>query len=213
MEPEFWHSRWQANEIGFHEGRANDLLVAHLPALCLPDGARIFVPLCGKAQDLPWLASQGYDVVGVELSPMAVAQLFKELAITPQIEPAGALTKYSGGGMTIFAGDLFALHPGDIGPIDAIYDRASLVALPRAMRDTYAAKLHELAPGAQRLLITFEYDQSMADGPPFSIPEAEVRRLLDADYTLGLLESRPVEGGLKGRIPADEAAWKISPKA
>ena len=211
MEPQFWHSRWQANEIGFHEGRPNDLLVAHLSDLDLEKDARLFVPLCGKAQDLPWLASQGFGVVGVELSAAAVAQLFAEAGVKPTIARAGTLTRYSGGGMTIYAGDLFALTREDIGEIDAIYDRASLVALPHGMRTRYAAKLHELAGTAKRLLITFEYDQLLADGPPFSIGDAEIARLFGSDYTAEKREDREVAGGLKGKTPAREAAWILTP--
>ncbi|WP_066552423.1 thiopurine S-methyltransferase [Croceicoccus bisphenolivorans] len=209
MEPEFWHSRWQANEIGFHEGRANDLLVAHLGELEIERGARIFVPLCGKAQDIPWLLAQGYEVVGVELSAIAVGQLFADMGVTPQVTRAGALTRYDAQGITIFAGDMFALEGDLLGPVDAIYDRASLVALPSSMRTAYATKLRELAPDAPRLLITFVYDQAMANGPPFSIPESEVRRLFGNDYRLTQLEDRDVEGGLKGMTPAREAAWLI----
>lgn len=206
MDPDFWHARWQADGIGFHEGQANDLLVRHLPALGLKPGARILVPLCGKAQDLPWLAARGFAVIGVELSMKAVTQLYAEMAATPQIERAGALTRYEARGVTVYAGDIFALDAETLGPVDAVYDRAATVALPAGMRERYAAKLAELAAGAPRLLITFAYDQSLAEGPPFSVDAAEVARLYGAAT---LLEKREVEGGLKGRIPASEAAWLI----
>ena len=29
MDPSFWHQRWEKNEIAFHEGKANPLLVEH----------------------------------------------------------------------------------------------------------------------------------------------------------------------------------------
>ncbi|GGD32415.1 thiopurine S-methyltransferase [Croceicoccus pelagius] len=212
MEADFWHARWDAMEIGFHEGAANDLLVRHLPSLDLPAGARVFVPLCGKARDMAWLAAQGFEVVGVELSMKAVDQFFEEMDVAPEIAGHGELTRYSAGSVTIYAGDLFALDATTLSGMDAVYDRASLVAMPASMRDDYARQIRALTPDAKRLLITFAYDQSEMDGPPFSIDTAEVERLFAKDYDLTCLEERDVEGGLKGRIPATEAAWRMVPR-
>ena len=55
MNKDFSHHRWQTNRIGFHESRPNPLLVEHFPALEVPDGGRVFVPLCGKTRDIGWL--------------------------------------------------------------------------------------------------------------------------------------------------------------
>ena len=66
MDPEFWHSRWQVGQIGFHEGRVNRMLAAHIGALDLPKTVRLFLPLCGKAFDIHWLLSEGYRVAGIE---------------------------------------------------------------------------------------------------------------------------------------------------
>lgn len=212
MEADFWHARWDAMEIGFHEGAANDLLVRHLPSLNLAEGARVFVPLCGKAHDMAWLAAQGFEVVGVELSAKAVGQFFEEMDVAPEIAGHGSLTRFSAGAITIYAGDLFALDGATLSGVDAVYDRASLVAMPATMRDNYAQQVRALTPSAKRLLITFAYDQSQMEGPPFSIDTAEVARLFAGDYDLTCLEERDVEGGLKGRIPATEAAWRMIPR-
>ena len=52
MDPSFWHQRWAKNEIGFHEPKANPLLVTHFNGLSVPTGGRVFVPLCGKTLDI-----------------------------------------------------------------------------------------------------------------------------------------------------------------
>ena len=210
MEAEFWHSKWNTDEIGFHEGTPNALLVEHLAALDLEPGARIFVPLCGKARDLSWLVEQGFRVVGAELSELAVTQFFEELGVEPEVSPAGALVRYRIDGLEIFQGDLFALTTEELGEIDAIYDRAALVALPSKMRDLYSAHLVKLGSLAPYLVICFTYDQSVMDGPPFSIDEAEVRRLYSEHYDMTKLETVAVEGGLKGKCPADETVWILN---
>lgn len=207
MDHDFWLTRWQNNQIGFHEGTANTLLTAHLAALRLPPGARIFVPLCGKTQDMAWLRAQGFTLCGAELSRLAIEQFFAELGITPLITHTGALECFEAAGVKIFAGDIFALDAATLGPVDAIYDRAALVALPPPLRQTYAAHLIALTNNAPQLLITLEYDQTKLAGPPFSVPGREVEALY-ASYRLTCVETRAAAGGLKG-VPAQESAWLL----
>jgi thiopurine S-methyltransferase len=209
MDPDFWLTRWQDNRTGFHEGVPNDLLVAHFAALGLPRGARVFVPLCGKSRDLHWLRAQGFAVVGAELSRLAVEQFFDELGIPPAITPVDKLDRFEAAGVTIFTGDIFDLDQNTLGPVDAVYDRAALVALPDPLRAQYAAHLIELTQAAPQLLVTFEYDQAKHPGPPFSVQQADVQKHYDATYRPERLELRDLPGGLRGNCPAKESAWLL----
>ena len=141
MDHEFWHIRWREGRTGFHEGAPNDLLVAHLPALDLKPGAHVFLPLCGKTVDLDWLEAQGFHVTGVELNALAVAAVFERLGRHPDITRHGDLTRYRAGNITLWVGDILTLDAAQIGPVDAVYDRAALVALPETMRPDYARTL------------------------------------------------------------------------
>ncbi|MEZ5906174.1 MAG: thiopurine S-methyltransferase [Geminicoccaceae bacterium] len=209
MDEGVWHSRWQRNEIGFHEGVANALLAEHFEAAVGTPGGRVFLPLCGKTHDIGWLLAQGYRVAGAELSRLAVDQLFGELGIAPEVTNLGKATRCSADGIDIFVGDLFDLTADMLGPVDAVYDRAALVALPATMRGRYAAHLRQVTEAAPQFLISFEYDQSRMDGPPFSVPDAEIRRLYGDHYALTRLVSTAVAGGLKGRCPATEHVWLL----
>ena len=80
MHHEFWHQRWQQNQIGFHKPETNPYLQRYWPKLPLSPGCRVFVPLCGKSNDMLWLLGMGYQVVGVELSPLAVESFFSDNA-------------------------------------------------------------------------------------------------------------------------------------
>ncbi len=213
MEIDFWLQRWEKKEIGFHLSEANPLLIAHFSALSLPPGSRIFLPLCGKTRDIAWLLANGYRVAGVELSEKAIAELFQELRITPTVTNAGPLTRYSSDGIDIFVGDFFALTAELLGAVDAIYDRAALVALPDSMRAAYTRHLVAVTNNAPQLLICFEYDQNQMPGPPFSVTGAEVHRHYDSDYQLRCLASPDVAGGLKGVCPATETVWLLSRRA
>lgn len=209
MDADFWHERWRDNRINFHEGKANALLVTHFDALTLADGARIFLPLCGKTRDIAWLLSKGCRVAGAELSRTAIDQLFDELGLQPEITDLGDLIHYMASDIDIFVGDIFQLTGPVLGPVDAIVDRAALVALPEEMRANYASHLTQISSRARQLLITFEYDQAQMDGPPFSVTDDDVRRLYAERYDLVHLTRVEVPGGLKGKVSATESAWLL----
>lgn len=211
MEADFWHTRWENMQIGFHEGDVNRMLAAHIGALGLKPGARFFLPLCGKTRDIAWLLAQGYRVAGAELSNIAVRQLFEELGTVPEITDHGTLRAYAAPGVTVFAGDIFALTPDLLGSVDAIYDRAALVALPPDMRTRYTAHIVALTATAPQLLITFEYDPAIMAGPPFCVTFDELSRHYATQYRITTLANLDVPGGLKGVCPAREMALHLTP--
>jgi len=209
MDASFWHQRWGNNDIPFHEREANPLLVKYFAALSLAKGSRVFVPLCGKTLDIHWLLSQGYRVAGAELSKIAIEQLFMELGVVPKVTSAGEVDHYSATDIDIFVGDIFHVSRKVLGPVDAIYDRAALVALPEDLRKRYTAHVTTMTEKAPQLLICYEYDQRLMEGPPFSISNEEVNRHYRDSYELTLLVSRDVPGGLKGKCAARENAWLL----
>lgn len=192
MQPDFWKSRWSEGKIGFHEGAPNTLLTRHAGRIA--DRRRVLVPLCGKAEDLAFLAARDHEVIGIELVENAVSAFFTEHGTTPTIVRRGPIAIYTAGAITLIAGDLFTVTEADVGAIDAIYDRAALIALPPDLRRRYVDHLHTLVPSRTRsLLITLEYPQDKHEGPPFSVPEAEVRALFTS---ADLIDERPATGPL-----------------
>ncbi|GAB3749513.1 thiopurine S-methyltransferase [Lysobacter olei] len=193
MEPEFWHQRWQEKRIGFHQPKATPLMLKHWPSLGVAPGSRVFVPLAGKSQDMLWFAAQGYRVLGVELSQLAVEQFFGENDLPYTITQSPYGRHYRSGEIELVCGDAFALDTRLLEECDAVFDRAALIALPPAMRERYATELYGKLPGRCRgLLITLEYPQHEMPGPPFSVPEDEVRRLYGKRWTVDLLERRDI---------------------
>jgi len=178
MNPEFWHQRWLKNETAFHQTEINAHLQTYFSKLQLKPGSKVFVPLCGKSQDMFWLLSQGFEVIGVELSPLAVQACLSEngLHVKPVIKHG--FTIYKVNGLTLYCGDFFNLKQEDLEGVSAVYDRAALVALPVDIRSRYVAHLKSILPDfTQILLLTFEYSQQDMKGPPFSVGEVEVKNL------------------------------------
>ena len=193
MQPEFWHKKWESNQIGFHQPEVNPYLLRHWPDLRIPVQARVLVPLCGKSLDLLWLAGQGLRVLGVELSERAVEDFFREQQLQPQINEEGGFKVYRAGAIELWCGDFFALSANDVADCTALYDRAALIALPAPMRERYAAHLLSILPaGVSGLLITLDYDQQQMSGPPFAVEDAEVRRLFGGNWQVQALEEQDV---------------------
>lgn len=209
MNPEFWQEKWQKRQIAFHQAAANPLLVNWFSQLAIEPGATVFLPLCGKSLDIHWLLAQGYQVIGAELSEMAVQELFAELGLTPVVSSAGSLQLYQADKLQVFVGDIFQLSQHTLGPVAAIYDRAALVALPDAMRQRYAQHLVSISQSAPQLVICFEYDQTQLPGPPFSVDSAEMHTLYSKVYSLNCLEKLDVPGGLKRKCQASEIGWLL----
>lgn len=216
MESNYWHQRWKSSNIAFHQNEANILLVKYFNALSLTKGDRIFVPLCGKTLDIVWLLSMGYSVAGAELSEIAIKQLFDELGAPPTVSTLGNLKKYSAENIDIFVGDIFDLSEGALGTIDAIYDRAALVALPKLMRTKYVSHLTRLVNKSPQLLISYEYNQELTEGPPFSINTEELKDLYEDNYHISLINSSAIEGRFKERLKhnpdAREHMWLLKNK-
>ncbi len=213
MNADFWHKKWEKGDIGFHEATVNPLLEAHIGKLQLSAGSRIFLPLCGKTLDIAWLYTAGYRIAGVELSKHAVLQLFNELHLVPSVTPTSisAITRYSAPGIDILVGDIFAVDAGTLGAIDAVYDRAALVALPADDRVIYSGHISKISAGAIQLLITYEYASEKLQGPPFAVDAGEIHRNYSAHYQAEELEQQSIAGGLKG-VDAINRVWLLRPR-
>lgn len=178
MDKDFWLERWVRKETGFHQSDINSYLQQYWQELLPARGSEVFVPLCGKSRDMLWLRQQGHTVLGVELSAIAARTFFEEIGLTPQHVTGEKFEYYEANGIRILCGDFFDLGKDDLAQVGAVYDRASLVALPPDMRERYARHLVSILPPAtQILLITFDYPQTEMSGPPFAVSVNEVESL------------------------------------
>ncbi len=193
MDADFWLQRWREGQIGFHRGEVMPLLEQYWPSLAVPTGSRVFVPLAGKTLDMHWLAAQGLQVLGCELSPLAVEAFFAEAGITPQVQRDADGLHHRAGAIDLVQGDVFALREQTLATMDAFYDRAALIALPAGMRRRYVDEVYGRLPaGCRGLLITLEYPPGEKNGPPFPVPEADVHALFAPHWDVERLTRRDI---------------------
>lgn len=190
MDNQEWHDRWADNRIGFHQAKINPYLVPFWPVLEQAPGSRVFVPLSGKSLDMLWLADQGHQVLGIEISGIAVEAFFTENNLRYERETRGRFEVYRRAELELWCGDFFELTPEDLAGVSAVFDRGSLVAFPADLREAYARHLQNVLPlEAAILLVALEYPEHEMQGPPFPVRTAEVNRLFGDRYRIELLES------------------------
>ena len=177
MEQEYWLQRWEDNRTGWHLPNVHPLLEQYFHRFNLQQGDQVFVPFCGKSLDMAWLAQQGMQVIGNELSGRAIEQFFNAQRLEPEQTVRNGMICWQAGPFTFYEGDFFDMQPVP-GEVKFIYDRAALISLPKEGergRKAYVKKMRMLFPaGVQTLLITLDYDQQIMNGPPFSVGYEEV---------------------------------------
>jgi thiopurine S-methyltransferase len=175
-----WIQRWKVGSIGWHRLQPNQKLIKFIDCLKLNTGDTVFVPLCGKSVDMAYFIQQGYKIIGVELSSLAIEQFFAENNIEYQVHQQGEFSVYCGEHICIYCGDYFNLTAEHLKKVVAVYDRAALIALPFDLRVKYAQHLYSIMTNDYRiLLLTLNYPQSQISGPPFAVNQKEVSLLYD----------------------------------
>lgn len=211
IDADFWHDKWKVGKIGFHQADYHPALIKHWLALDIESTATVFVPLCGKTKDMIYLRALGHEVFGIELSETAIQDFANENELALSNSKDNHFAYYRGRGYDLRAGDFFDLSADAFTDVGAVYDRASLIALPSDLRLQYVNHLKTLlAKGTEILLITLSYDQSKINGPPFSVPDTMVVELFADWCKIEKLEQIAPEN-FRG-IKAVESVFRITVK-
>lgn len=182
-----WQQCWRDRQTDFHQTEVSPLLPRFWRGLDLAPGSRVFVPLCGKSLDMIWLAQQGYEVIGLELSPVAVRAFYKENHMQPTRRTVGRFTLWQSGKIAILCGDYFSASRADLGSIDVVYDRAALTALPEDLRRRYVAHLRTILPPACKVFLLTVEDGEAGETQAVRLGiSAEIAALYGKDFQIEL---------------------------
>lgn len=182
-----WLQCWRDRQTDFNQKSVNQLLSRFWSSLSLAHGSRVFVPLCGKTKDMIWLAKQGHEVIGVELSPIAVRAFFRENHLQPTRRRVGKFTLWQHGKISILCGDYFSLTSTELGLIDMVYDRAALTALPEDIRRLYVAHLRLIVSETAKvfLLTTEDAEEKETLSQALGVSE-EIKKLYEEGFDIEL---------------------------
>lgn len=162
LSPGFWDERFERQFTPWDQGGVPARLQAFVAAQTQTQARplRCLIPGCGAAYELAWLSDAGWDATAIDFSAAAVAAAR---------HGAGQWAE------RIEQADFFAWQP--LQPLDMIYERAFLCAMPRAMWHQVAARWAQLlAPGA--LLAGYFFFDDNVKGPPFGIKREQLDSLL-----------------------------------
>ena len=163
LTPAFWDERFERHFTPWDRGGVPRDLQRFAET---SSPLRTLIPGCGSAYELAFLAGEGWDATAIDFSPAAVA--------------AGKVAAGVWAGRVMEA-DFFKWESGQ--PLQLIYERAFLCAMPRAMWPLVAARWAELLP-AGALLAGFFFFDDAPKGPPFGINRPQLDALLHGSFEL-----------------------------
>ncbi|WP_371324451.1 methyltransferase domain-containing protein [Dechloromonas sp. ZY10] len=188
--PDFWCKRFGAGTTPWDAGKVPDDFAAFVAAETTP--LRTLIPGCGSGWEAVLLAEHSWRTTALDFSPVAVERARGVLA--PVLGPASTVD--------VVCADFFQWQSET--PLDLIYERAFLCALPRKLWADWAQRVAELLPAGARLAGYFFVCEQLK-GPPFGIEAAQLAELLAPHFIC--LEDRPVADSIP--VFAGRERWQV----
>lgn len=202
---DWWRDKWRTGITHWHLKDLNPQLVRFVNHLLggRKDGL-LFIPLCGKCVDMRWLYDQGYKILAVDCCEEAILDFFREqnLVFETIVESKNAkVFQTLDGRLRIMCRDILSLDKETCGPITAIWDRGSLVAMDKENRRAYAAMMKTLVePDFRYLLDVLHYNDWYCSGPPRNVPPELIEDLYGDCFQIELLLQRNITEGYSKRF-------------
>ena len=184
LEPGFWDERFERGFTPWDRGgvpeKLREFAAASMPLITL-------IPGCGAAYELAFLCEQGWDATAIDFSPAAVAKA------------RAGLGPYAD---RVVEADFFAWQPA--APLQLIYERAFLCALPRTMWQQVAERYAALLPPGALLAGFFFFDEN-EKGPPFGISPERLDAILSPHFKR--IADEPVSDSIK--VFVGKERWQV----
>lgn len=183
--PDFWCKRFGEGVTPWDAGRAPADFVDFVAAQPVP--MTTLIPGCGSGWEARLLAERGWPVTALDFSPKAVATAQRVLGDTA---------------VELVCADFFAWQPPQ--PLQLIYERAFLCALPRKLWADWGRRVAELLPTGG-LLAGYFFVCEQLKGPPFGILPEQLDELLGPHFER--IEDRPAADSIP--VFAGRERWQV----
>ncbi len=186
----YWYERWKNKDTAFDQKLPNQFLVKHLPKIKYSNTNICFVPLCGSSIDMLYLEQQGFKVVGVEISEQAILQFFNTHNIPyKKNRTINDFKCFYSNKIKIVCADILEINLDEIDQQPVLwYDRGGYVALPNAIRESYAKKMIEICGHQTQILLNTTIHDGNPEQPPFSITQKELKSTFNNQINFELIE-------------------------
>lgn len=158
LSPAFWDERFERQFTPWDQGGVPARVRAFVENSPAP--LHCLIPGCGSAYELVHMLAHQWDATAIDFSPGAVAS---------------AQTVLGERSAHVVLADFFSYQPA--APLDLIYERAFLCAMPRTMWPQVAQRWAQLLPAGAMLAGYFFFDDN-TKGPPFGIAREQLVALL-----------------------------------
>lgn len=193
-----WNDLYREGETPWDKGAPSPPLLEWLESHPGSMRGRVLVPGSGLGHDVRALAAHpGLEVIGLDLSPLAVA---------------GAEAFPKVGGERHLAGDLFELGAEHRGAYDWVWEHTCFCAIDPSLRDRYVESVHAaLKPGGSLLgvfyLDPYDEDHRPGGGPPHGCRLDELEERFAGTGHFRLVESRVPGRAYPGREGLERVVW------
>jgi SAM-dependent methyltransferase len=172
--PNFWEQRYQEGATRWDIGQPAPAFVKFLNSPGAPRRGRVAVLGCGRGYEALLFASRGFEVVGFDFAPSAIA------AATRLARDAGISAQF-------LQRDIFDLFDEFAGYFDFVVEHTCFCAISQENRLEYVRLVNSiLSPGGE--LIGLFFTHSRAGGPPFGVTPAEIDKYFTGYFHIVSLE-------------------------
>ena len=170
---DFWENRYQTGGDRWDLGQPAPPFVDWLNSAQTPAPGRLIVLGCGRGYDALLFAQHGFEVVGVDFAPAAIAA-------------ASRLAKGQGVMATFLQRDIFDLVPEFTQQFDYVVEHTCFCAIDPTLRPAYVKLASQLLKPGGALLGVF-FTHTRPGGPPYGSTAEGIEALFHHHFAIHTL--------------------------
>ena len=167
-DPQYWEQRYQENTAKWDIGMAAPPLASLLASSEAPIAGKTAVIGCGQGHDAILFAKHGFDTIGFDFAPSAIA-FGQKLSQTMEIS------------MQFLQRDIFELPKEFAASFDYAIEHTCFCAIRPEQRLDYVNMVQSILKPTGELIALF-WAHNRPDGPPFGVTLEEIQDLFSASF-------------------------------